>query len=399
MSYNNKRDNQSSPVGSDRHETYQLSLKPVDSWFFRDSRPFEAQGMLHSVFPPYPPTIIGALRFKLAQRMGWGATRLSSWTEDIKTILGDGPIVLGDLRFQGPHISIQREKQRTTLYKVPLHILGETNFAQETRSDHWSPKTFLVPGDEVSCDLGKQTRLPTPQQETVGLNSGRSHWLTEAALLEVLSGKLVANSGECFLESDLWKTEYRVGLERHSGRHTALQGQLFSTNHIRFQDVYDLHLCVGVRGVPKPLQQKATELISLGGEGRMAELEVAEWPQLPIPEGLKNEIEEQKRLLFVLLTPMALPQGWQPNPGSQVPDLPGTTVVSACIDKPVLIGGWNSIERKPTPLRPYLPAGSVFFCEVEEDIDKATLLARHGECIGDLQAHGYGQIALGCWPQ
>ncbi len=43
-----------------------VQLHPVDTWFFRDGTPFAAdsapQEKLDSLFPPYPPTVVGALR-------------------------------------------------------------------------------------------------------------------------------------------------------------------------------------------------------------------------------------------------------------------------------------------------------------------------------------------------
>ena len=40
-------------------------------------------------------------------------------------------------------------------------------------------------------------------------------------------------------------------------------------------------------------------------------------------------------------------------------------VVSACLGRPQRIGGWDSLARRPLPLRSVLPSGSTLFCEVD----------------------------------
>ncbi len=75
-------------------------------------------------------------------------------------------------------------------------------------------------------------------------------------------------------------------------------------------------------------------------------------------------------------------------------------VVSACLDRPLRIGGWDSLNRRPLPLRSVLPAGSVLFCELAEPrrfldamTDGVGLPA-----LGERQAFGFGAVALGAWP-
>jgi len=114
-------------------------------------------------------------------------------------------------------------------------------------------------------------------------------------------------------------------------------------------------------------------------------------------------IRESNRFTVSLLTPLCLPRDSSgrlapPMPGQSFPGLTGSTVVSACVGKPVHIGGWNSLNREPLPLIPYLPAGSTWFCEA----DTAALdsvLALHGRHVGERTPYGFGQIALGAWPQ
>ncbi|MDQ3460560.1 MAG: type III-B CRISPR module-associated protein Cmr3, partial [Deinococcota bacterium] len=83
------------------------------------------------------------------------------------------------------------------------------------------------------------------------------------------------------------------------------------------------------------------------------------------------------------------------TPGGSLPGLPGE-IISACVGKPVMIGGWDSEKRKPKELVPHLPAGSVWFVEAEAS-EVAAAKQRHGGHIGEKTAWGYGQILIGAW--
>lgn len=380
-----------------------ITLRPVDSWFFRSSRPFVAQGTLDSLFPPHSWTTIGAIRYHLARCMGWDPSQ--KWSDALKKLLGDGYESVGELKFLGPHLQITRKETtegtqtetQHTLYRMPLHLLGKLQPQSPGKEDKWCPTTFLTPGDPVGCDLGSQVRLPTPQQAEPGLKVGQGMWITEQGLQQILSGEKPASSA-IFAEKELWQSEYRVGLERHSRHHTALEGQLYSTNHIRMQPDCDLRLVAQVTGIPEKVS-KQTSFIMLGGESRMAELSFQDWPQPTLAQTVKDQMEKKGQVVLILLSPLPVSPNWKPQPGTKVPDLPMLKIVSACIEKPVLIGGWDSVNRKPMPLRPYLPAGSVFFCEIEDKNNLADLWSKHGQSIGDFAAQGYGQMALGRWPQ
>jgi len=77
--------------------------------------------------------------------------------------------------------------------------------------------------------------------------------------------------------------------------------------------------------------------------------------------------------------------------------LPGK-IVTACVGKPQPIGGWDSLNHEPLPLRPHLPAGSTWFMEADVSQHDA-IVARHGQHIGEHQAWGYGQILIGTWEE
>jgi CRISPR-associated protein Cmr3 len=144
------------------------------------------------------------------------------------------------------------------------------------------------------------------------------------------------------------------------------------------------------------------KLVPLGGEGRGVWIKAGEEISLPGPAALAPGPDGVLRYTVVLLTPACFgdaPGDW-PQPGGTIRDgsgeaLPGR-VVSACVGKPMPVGGWDSEARAPLPLRPLAPAGSVWFLEAG-DGDVAAIHDRHAKGIGRATAWGFGLAAIGRW--
>ena len=109
-----------------------VELAPVDTWFFRDGTPFFAgeapMGNVGGMFPPYPGTVVGALRVALAMVRGWNGR--DRWPQELCAVLGDGPDDLGRLSFDGPFVL----RKGKPLFRAPRHLLGAGN------PDQWVPK-------------------------------------------------------------------------------------------------------------------------------------------------------------------------------------------------------------------------------------------------------------------
>lgn len=358
-------------------------LTPLDTLFFRDSRPFD-QGPLQSdaesLFPPPARTIVGSLRLALAQGQGFRGP--GSWSGALAKVLGDGPEDLGKLRFGGPYLTLEGEP----LYPMPLHILGKRE------GDAFTPAARLAPGAPVRCDLGT-VRLPAPialpgaDRSTLG--SGAGFFLRRSGLEAALSGRPVDTSA-VVSPSRLYVGEARIGLEREAATRTAKQGQLYAATHLRLRR--GVSLAIEVMGLPEGWAAACQRLVPLGGEGRMAELELG-----PALAPIKAARSPSGRVTVTLLTPVRF-DGEATRPGRPLPGLPGARIVSACLGKPISMGGWDTQRRQPLPLVPYLPAGSTWFCEIDAGQDGA-VWERHGGRLGPEAALGFGAIALGTWDE
>lgn len=366
----------------------QVKLSPVDTWFFRDSRPFSAdlgyQLHISGVFPPHPPTVAGCLRGALALGQGW--TGNGEWSTSLTQVLGDGPENLGRLRFAGPFLLSGDQ----TLFSVPRHLVWT-----RPKNPGRTVKALLTPMELVCSDLGTSVPFPDIRVQTgdaegeLFKNYSKSAFFDKAGLNAVLAGK--TPDGEPM--DNLWSEEPRVGLERDDEKRTASEGKLYNTRHFRLKE--GVAIAMMIEGVPGNWSFSKT--VPFGGEARLAAVE--EWNgKLGVQQPIE-EICRSGRFVIVALTPLDLPDEAS-LPGGRIDEF-GAEVVSGCMDRPLRIGGWD-FRNGPLPLRNYLAPGSVLFCEGASDSVSTALdrlnAADRPLAIGRRQEVGFGRIALGVWP-
>jgi CRISPR-associated protein Cmr3 len=284
------------------------------------------------------------------------------------------------------------------LFASPLHLIGKlqqdkfckTCEQSKSASAEWS-FALLSPRDPIDCDLGNGVRLPSAGYDVKGLRT-----LTDCHLktkdFEVL---LAGGDPKDILpirNRKLWDHEYWVGLQRNCITLTTEDRALFSKHHIRMAPGVSLMMLLEC---PEELADLET-LVAMGGESRTAFIRIInEVPKFPSEKGPELKVESD-RIQFTVthLTPACLGGNW-PGPGGHLPGVPGK-VISACLERPIFLGGWDSIGGGPLPLRPYVPSGSTWFCEADSgEIGAIKLL--HLNHIGEETNCGFGQITIGLW--
>ncbi len=347
-----------------------LHINAVDTLMFRDGRPFNQSDAgaseAVSVFPPYPPTLVGAVRAALWQgplKGVWCSQKLGSgtnWQRD----------VLGPLNFGAPILL----KDGKPVFPMPLHILEGKD------EDGGKHLTRLQPGPEQNCDLGK-VQLPVPTDNSLeGVKLIDDRWVNLAGMEKILNG-CVPENGDLIERNKLWRTEPRVGIgidvdKARKTTRTTTDGNLYMASHVRMADNVSLYVKLGGWN-----DGFVNALRPMAGEHRMAEITTGETVELPEqPKDLKGNY------CAILLSPMVVDA--IPKAGDKIDDLPGK-LVSACLGKPVVIGGWDSNAKPPgpIPLRNCIPAGSVWFMDGGD--------GNYPDAIGLATQWGFGQIMIG----
>lgn len=380
-----------------------LRLRPNDLLFFRGPEPFTAgeTGYLSSEFPPSPQVMQGALRTALLEANGASLAeygRGQARDERARVLhAAVGPAGQQEemgIEMEGPYLSLAGRAYAP----APLDMLELDGRL-----------TALRPAAGPSAsDLGS-VRLPVPAE---GGESVDGRWLPLDALARWLRGEEVdaaelvdplAPPGPAPAHGRVLR-EPKVGLAR-SGTMTARQGLLYTIEPLRLGE--ELSLLLRVSGVPDELRLPST--MTLGGEGRFVTVEPGAAP--PGPDAhraeLARSIDRTGRFRLALLQPACFERGWLPDGLSEGEDggvslwrgqLAGVpcTLVSACVEKPRRVGGWDIHRREPKPLRRCAPAGSVYFFETRAaggDI----LAALDGRRLGRWGRIGFGQCVVGGW--
>lgn len=374
--------------------THTWTLSPVDTWFFRESRPHGTVGgsELVSLFPPPARTVAGALRTTIGELAGirWADFALGQAVSprfadlDLAQEIG-GPASLGRLELRGPWLMLGDER----LYPAPAFLLeGEATLGR------------LRPGDQPSkTDLGR-CYLPEVGEAGRKVRSVEGAWLTGSQLQRVLQGELPSPTD---LVRTLWQEEPRLGIGRNNARRTVETSLLYQTRHIRLYP--EVKLAVEVSGVD-PRLHPPQALVRFGGEGRLAA--VTTTPTAPASRPTAQAPPGSRGVVLVLLTAGRFEGGWLPHGFKPATDEQGAhvwqgeiggvavTLVSAVLGRAQREGGWDLALEKPRPVESLVPAGSCWFARVEGGLEEA--VARlDGLHIGLETELGRGELAAGYW--
>ena len=382
-----------------------LRLSAIDTWFFRESRPHNALGAseLRSLFPPPPATIAGALRTAIGDARSTDWQRFNADPDHpLRAIIGHGND-LGPLQLDGPWL----ELDGTRLYAAPAFLLarGEGGQRQFQR---------LRVGTAAHTDLG-HVHLPTLPEGVRDYQPLTDAWVTAEALRKLLSGGR-PRPEQVYTLDQLCISEPRLGIARDPRSHSVQEGMLYQTRHLRPRP--ELSVAAGVRGLDPAQTLPAGTLARLGGEGRLASLELSSRPDpLPTLAPQAGPPGSQVGLILLLLTAADTGNGWlppgfrrdrdpaDPGPQSWSGKLHGIPlrIRAAALGRAQRRGGWDQAASRPRAVRSLLPPGSAWYCEPITDSDLQTSIdTLHGSQLPGTdnyhQQLGHGQIAAGLWP-
>jgi CRISPR-associated protein Cmr3 len=373
-------------------------FEAMDTWFFRESRPHGTVGgsELASLFPPPARTLAGAVRTAIGDStsVNW-SNYANHGAPEIRAAIGVGDD-MGRLKLRGPFLC--RNGQR--IYPWPLNVL------QRLRQSDSTPEfARLHVGSALHTHLGC-VRVPALAAGLAGFTVPQSTWMARAGLESVLAGAK-PEEDHIVPKKDLYVDELRLGIALKRKERTVEEGLLYETRHIRPRADVSVELDIDGVDAMSDAMSSGDRLLRMGGEGRAGGLSIREpgvgLPAAPMP------VESDRGVVLLLLTPAALiGRSWLPgNFAEEVRDGVSTWVGNikgielrihaAVIGKCHREGGWDMVEKKPRAVQSLVPAGSLWYCRVE-NAALADAYCLHGAQIGDDTALGRGLIAVGRWP-
>ncbi|MDH5645962.1 MAG: hypothetical protein OEZ01_08140, partial [Candidatus Heimdallarchaeota archaeon] len=226
----------------------QLQINPIDRVFFRKNVNFTSDeisiSLIDSRVLPTPPTIVGAIRYTAANKMGWKGR--GDWPNSIKEELGDRDN-LGKLDFYGPHILHRNEEKATMnkndnaksiLFKLPSHIIGK--LPDENEGEDTAKISSLKPGPAVLSNLSSnqddKIRLLTSSGDVDEFRSLENYYISNDDMLRVLKGEEL-NEIKLIPESSLISLEEQIGINLdYKNKSTSKDHSLFSRTFVRLGD-------------------------------------------------------------------------------------------------------------------------------------------------------------------
>jgi CRISPR-associated protein Cmr3 len=377
----------------------QWAFNPFDTVFFKESRPMESIGgsELNSFFPPPARALLGAIRTTI------GDTYKVNWHEygkdpdhPLRKIIGT-PETPTPLSIQGPFLIFNNER----LYPVPLAFLA----TGATPTD--SEQTRLIPSAEaIECDLGNVQLPAIENKDLMGAKAFVDYFVTAKGLQEFLSCKPISEPLQN--PNKLFSREKHLGIAQDSKTRTVKESMLYQTQHIR--PYKDLRIGLNLCGFDMKLGANETfpnrGILTLGAEAKIADWQITEPACLPNI----SKPSSAKGLLLMLLSPALFKNGWCPDGFTEICSPNGTTqwrgiiegialtIECSVIGKPQREGGWNMAAKTPRAVSSYVPAGSCYFCMLDDQTElEAAQQKLHGVHIGSEQEYGRGELAVGYW--
>lgn len=354
-----------------------IFIKPNDTLFFRDGKPFtmgeQTEGS--GIFPPFPSTVYGAIRTAyIAEKGGLRKFLNSEMRSEIGTEKEKGA-------FRIKNILISNKNN--VLYPAPRDLVKSYLSANIQRLER--KKNILI------CPITNLDLLWSCADGKVEHNE--KDYLTQDSLISYLEGK--DKAPKVINQSDFVLNEPKVGIERNSLTRTSEESKLYRISMFRLKDSYGL--LVDFEGI----EINTYGIIKLGGEGKTASYNVTN-NEFNINTKLISEyIDKERRFKLYFASPTIFKNGWIPDQfdtKTMIWDYENLKLklITAAIGKPINVGGWDIARNAPKVMRRAVPWGSVYYFELINGSGAEVLQKLNAQNISDfLPEEGFGYCLVG----
>lgn len=382
-----------------------LVVTPRDPVILRDGRPFGQIGTPQTGVHrwPRPSTLLGMARTYL------GTLRSPDFFRDAETKAENIAAIRNvSLEWYLPAQSGEDEQPVETFLPPPADALA---FLAEKDTGHLK----ILRMTPQSLRDGEATDIEWPGWEYPWLEVQEKparetpvfwRWSQYKKWLETGKFDAPVSADELGLTAPETEERTHVAISPETG--SAEDSRLFTTLGVRFakDTVIAARLAVGTEDeVPE------RDIAALGGDRRPAFVRwgqnQVDWPKPP------EKLEPGRGLRLFLISPAIFDAGWLPTWLEKTRDgnfqkVPGTDVRlrlrSACVPRWQPGHGWDMTIGKdgaPKPMRKLVPAGAVYFVEVDGDREEAMkTLWNRSLCENDQDRRdGLGRVLAGNWPE
>ncbi|MBS3932831.1 MAG: type III-B CRISPR module-associated protein Cmr3 [Truepera sp.] len=370
-----------------------LEIQAFAPLLWRDGRPFaQAEGSetaAQSLPLPLPSTVAGFVRTQVGRRLGVRFRDDHSALQNLHGLQVCSPLLVRGDEFVLPAprdaVVFEEKAGQTTEVEVSRLRFADQASGGTNLPDGMRP---LVLDDERKAATGY----------TFWSQKDMTAWLLGR---DVIPRKIAGLPCE---------QRIHVGIDPASGK--ASEGVLYSVGYRPLESLEDGQYHDWRIRARASLETEPEALGFLGGESRPVRVTVRDelgkyW--FDCPSEIKETVGSSKRVRMVLATPAIFEHGWKPvwvdRSGSGVQHLPRglskvrLRLVSAAVGRREAVSGWNLREDRPKAVRWMVPAGSVYFFEIEGG-NPSDLLESWLRPVSDNEQDrkdGFGLALWGVW--
>ena len=409
-----------------------LTIDPHDPIIARDGRPFGTGQRMGSLDWLYPSVLAGAVRTTLAKMTNANFAKPET-IDALKNISVSGPLPLWGSRIflPAPKDIIVREEGSGEIRDRCAYAIRPAKMKQGEGCDLPFPKDVLIPA-----------MLPESVEEEFKPAEIPAFWS-----MRKMVEWLVNPSGNGFVEPPILKKSGKIKAsseflpipQKESRTHTKIDPELGSAEDEKlFKTIgLDLSMKGHTQGIQLAARVEADGVLlngqkvedikidcfsTIGGERRLSHWNAGmpqkgwDFPAEEMRKALASQKIGRKRIRMILATPAIFNhvsefcQGWLPGwlklDGSELIGAPKEAplgaklkLVSDCAGHWKPISGWGleKGKRGPKPIRRLVPAGSVYFFEVQEGDAFAMAKTLWLKSVCDNKQDRYDGFGLALW--
>lgn len=352
-----------------------INIEPVDTLFFRDSKPF-GRGSEHfakSMFPPSPQTLYGALRTKTLETLNCdyenfrqGTLVLQNQNHVEKIDIDKISKEIGSINAPGTFIlkgPLLIEAGKTIYVKLPadIKIYGDNSSKQCKTLKPFDWSKFGVETDFNFLNVYPHTAVDEPIEDING-------YITLSTLAEYFLGREIKHQ-EIKNSSEIFDYEMQTGIGVNSATNTTKPGLLYIMGFLRLKK--EFALCAEIKNL-SALPENG--FIKLGGANRVCKY--SKLPENPLKsclektDEIKKLISENRKFKILFLTSAFFNKGWFSDKFDDKLEMQigriKIRLLSAVIGKSENISGWDIARNKPKSMKKLVPAGTVYYFELFE---------------------------------
>lgn len=368
--------------------TQYLKIDPCGPVIARDGRPFSLGQRMVSLPWPYPSVLAGSLRTMVGKKLPGGFSPENLDRLKAAEIAGPLPVLDNELYFPAPQdLLIDGDAKKLYPLRPMAPAAGGCNLPQGLQP-------VLAPVLDTEFK-------PTPPPAFWSC-AKMAAWLQSPEGSDFEAPK---DADKGFWKGPEQDARMHVTIAPATG--SAEEGMLYRTVGLAMEK--GVHLTARVEA--GALSDKLTSLKALhpfGGRRRLAKwsADAGLGTAWKCPSGLAGTVGESKLLRLVLATPALFEHGWRPGwIGENLKGtLPGTgagvTLIGVCNERWRPISGWDLVARGPKAVRRLVPAGSVYFLELDEPLGTEAVEKLWLQSVCDQEQDrkdGFGLAIWGVW--